>query len=346
MERNNNVSGIYVIAGAYDTGKSSTLRSLKEIFGYQTHSAASDQILSILGNRSFHPKDQPFVLNNQDFHICPRCKPLEFTELVLNRQLEIEKELRGIGNVILERGYGDYLAYLHWMGINNFSNLPFNPADFARYRLVFLLEVMGEWQESKWGFSKEERRVGAIKLNELIFQEYTGAEYKVIIIPPGAAEQRAVIIDRIIRDKEIKPPRFYIISYQEDHKRLLFEVNDLLKKDGLYSSSLLYRITGEKHLAKVLQYGTDRAGLTQRMHWKEQGYLGRPRKFENIIYASTEEEIPNMALKKIPITTNPYLLVYDGSQMELVHRDHQYAFKNSSKKKESLLAIFKIKIDQ
>ena len=132
------------------------------------------------------------------------------------------------------------------------------------------------------------------------------------------------------------------------------EVNNFLKKKGLYSPLLLYRITGEKHLGKVLIYGTDRAGFTNEIRWEEQGYSGPPRKFEDVIYASTEKEtlegmeMENLStsFKKIPTTPNPYLLVYDADKFESVHCDHQYAFKDASKKKEALFAIFKIKAER
>lgn len=364
MERNNNVRSnstekgnlalgeIFVVTGAHDTGKSSVLQYLKEVFGYQISLEAAGTVLKLLGQRSYHPTDLPFILNNSKDHICPRCKPIEFTKLVLAEQLKIEKACFRGGKIFLDRGYFDCLVYLRWIGIGDFSCLDLNSLAFARYKLVFLLEVMEELQEPKFGKSLRERINEAVQINKLTFQEYASAGYKVIIVPPGTIEQRASIINAVVQDHSagIEPPHFYIIDSQEQNQELLAIVNDFLKRSGLYSSNLLYRVTGEKHLSKVLMYGTDRAGFTNEMFWKERGYFGPPKAFEDVIYASTEEEITrglkieeiNTAFKKIPLTIRPYLLVYDKSQFELVHPDHQYAFKNPSQKKKALVAVIKL----
>lgn len=341
---------IYVVTGSYDVGKSATLDFLKQNFGYLVREEALKIIQQEISPEIFfHNPNEPYAENLSPTHICPRCKPKELTELILKKQLELERSCSE-QITILERGFCDSIAYLKWLGIDNTVGPNIATDLFAKYRLVFLMEVMDGIQEAKWGKTKETRAKEARDINELIFREYLRHGFKVVIIPAGTIVERASLIDSLIQNRDCVP-FFGIVDYSDQHDNVIAQVLDNLNKNMTSLPPLLFRVTGGHHMFKVLNHGTDRAGFTNEMRWGEDGYIGRPRKFEDIIYASTEKEILegmaredlSTSFKKIPVTPNPYLLVYDASKFELVHCDHQYAFRDASRKKEALLAILKIK---
>lgn len=102
---------------------------------------------------------------------------------------------------------------------------------------------------------------------------------------------------------------------------------------------------------KTLRHGTDRAGLVKEIDWEKEGYWGGEWKFEDIIYGSSATEIIrgaidkdfSTAFKKIPITKDPYILIYDSKKLVQVHPEHQYAFLEPKNKLDALICVLKVK---
>lgn len=95
----------------------------------------------------------------------------------------------------------------------------------------------------------------------------------------------------------------------------------------------LFRSTEGYNVATVLRHGTDRHGRDAEMHWQTRGYRGPPRRFAEVVYASTAAEVEasligaraSSALIKVPDTPDAHLLVYRADALAAVH-DSQYAF--------------------
>jgi hypothetical protein len=108
----------------------------------------------------------------------------------------------------------------------------------------------------------------------------------------------------------------------------------------------LFRSTEGYNVETVRRHGTDRFGRDQAMHWSERGYRGAPRRFAEVIFASTAAEVEaslcgardRSALLKVPETPAAHLLVYRADAFERVH-DDQYAFCEADHRA-ALVAIF------
>lgn len=121
----------------------------------------------------------------------------------------------------------------------------------------------------------------------------------------------------------------------------------------------LFRLTEGEALPTVMRHGTDRHGLDRPRgctappwgpaDWEREGYRGRFRPFVDVIFASTAEEIddslagrrPSSAVLKIPVTTDPHLLVYRAADFTPVH-DGQYAFRDPTQRCAALLAAWSV----
>lgn len=326
---------IYIIAGAQDTGKSTTLGYLDKEFGYATVEEAFKLLRKELGEECFfHDPSKPFLRNDSPDHVCPACRPKELTSLLLKKQLEIEKGISG--RAIIERGFCDYLAALRFLKVSDWANQEFTKELFAKYKLVFLMDVMSELQEPKFGKSAEQRTKDAIGWNEFIFQEYFQSGFKVIMVPGGTIEDRASLVDSLIK-RDGCVPFFGTIVYDELHENILEQIRTIFYSRGLSGGSLLFRITGHKHMMKLLRYGTDRVGFGKEV--------------EDMIYASTQADVLrgikdkdfNTAFKKIPVTQEPYILVYDAEKFGQFRSDRQYVFLNPEDKLSALICILKVK---
>lgn len=341
---------IYILTGAHDTGKGAALDYLAKNFGYAIKEEAFRLLRNDLGEeRFFHAPEKPFQPNDSPNHICPVCRPKELTTLLLRKQLEIERNLPD-GITIIERGFCDYFASLRFLGINDWKDSELPKESFAKYKLVFLMEVMNELQEPKFGKSLGQRIGEAIEINDFLFREYLESGFRVILVPRGTINDRANLIDFLIKRKG-SIPFFGAVDYSARHINILAQIHAALNRNGLQSCVPLFRVTSSYHLTQVLRYGTDRAGFKKEMDWKKTGYFGGERKFEDVVYGSAEEDILrgikdkkfSTAFKKILITKNPHILVYDKEKLELVHRSHQYAFLDPENKLDALICVLKIK---
>ena len=330
---------IYIVTGAHDTGKSATLEYLKKEFGHATIGEAFKALQKECGEAMFfHAPDKPFVPNGSPDHVCPICRPKELTSMLLRKQLEIENGIAG-GTTVIERGFGDYLATLRFLKIDDWENRDFSARRFAKYKLVFLMEVMPELQEPKFGKSLEQRIQEAVEINECIFQEYFQSGFKIVAVPAGTIKDRAKLIDIFLGRNVKRVPFSGVVAYNESHENILTHIHNIFNSRGLSFNSLLFRVTGRKHIMKVLRYGTDRAGFGKDV--------------EDMIYASTKGDILHgmldedfsTAFKKIAITQEPHILVYDAEKFGQLRPDRQYVFLNSQDKLDALICVLKVRED-
>jgi len=108
----------------------------------------------------------------------------------------------------------------------------------------------------------------------------------------------------------------------------------LLDARGLFTDAL-WRVTEGMNAAAVLSQGTDRAGRPEAdLAWAASGYRGRERRWSEVIFASTEEEVRRRlrgldperpcALDKLGEHAGAIVLCYDPALLESVH-DKQFA---------------------
>ena len=187
----NSQKQIYIITGAHDTGKTATLRHLKENYEYVIFKEAPKRVLESLGQRCYHDPILPFKFNYSQQHVCPKCRPIELTKLVVREQKNIENKINGCA--LLERGFPDYVAFLKSMNVN-FSTLKRELKCLYKYHKIFLLDVIPEIQEAKFGKTKQERIKEAFYFNQLLLTEYKTLNYEVLVVPPVSVQDRAMYI--------------------------------------------------------------------------------------------------------------------------------------------------------
>ena len=131
-------------------------------------------------------------------------------------------------------------------------------------------------------------------------------------------------------------------------RRLFDEVRQLLDGENFVR---LYRLTESYNLGTVLAHGSDRMGRPEReLDWHRQGYVGAPRQWSELIYASRDDEVVaslapggeqrSSAFKKLDETPDAIVLVYDASAFEQV-ADRQYAIKVGESFREALRAVLR-----
>src|SRR6185369_14105762 len=180
---------LYVVTGAYSCGKTTTMKYLAATHGFGIHSEAHQRVLDDFGDRTRgHPPDEPFQPVNDPDHFCPMCRPLEFAELVLLKQADIEAG--AADGDFLERGYLDPIEY--YLRNTGSTVYPWgsNPPRFAHYRAVFLFAVLPEIQKPRWGKTREQRIAEAKMINERLLGLYRNAGFHCHIIEPGTVEER------------------------------------------------------------------------------------------------------------------------------------------------------------
>ncbi|MEW5818717.1 MAG: ATP-binding protein [Cyanobacteriota bacterium] len=184
---------IFIATGAYDCGKTTTLKYLRANYGVKIHKEAHLIVLEKLGNKiNGHAPDKPFEKILANDHFCPMCNPLEFAEMVLEEQLTTEK-LASNGDFI-ERGYIDPLEYY----LRN-SNQPewtgkYSKRNFLNYSKVFLFNVIAATQVPRWGKTAEIRIKEAHHINERLHKMYSNAGFDICTIPDDSVENRAKMI--------------------------------------------------------------------------------------------------------------------------------------------------------
>jgi predicted ATPase len=181
---------LFIFTGAYDCGKTTTMRYLADHFGYRIHPEAHGLILKQWGNRmNGHPDNQPYAPVRDPDHFCPMCNPLEFTQMTLEKQREIETNAHN--GDLLERGFVDIFDYYQQK-----TGKPAIPENLqwkstATYAGVFLLEPIPEAQQPRWGKSRAERLAEVIDINQQLKDYYRQAGYEVVPIEAAPVQSRA-----------------------------------------------------------------------------------------------------------------------------------------------------------
>ena len=111
----------------------------------------------------------------------------------------------------------------------------------------------------------------------------------------------------------------------------------------------LFRVTEAQNLSAVLAHGTDRAGRPEvALDWKSNGYAGRERRWSEVVFALTEDEVRRglvgldperpMSLDKLGEHDDAHVLVYDGRLLERVN-DKQYAARDGATLAQALVLV-------
>jgi hypothetical protein len=130
------------------------------------------------------------------------------------------------------------------------------------------------------------------------------------------------------------------LEYDGDNMKFL----NALKERAVIDETILFRSSDIKHLLRMLEYGTDRAGFSSDKMWGE----GIP--YEETIIATDindilkgeEDKSYSNSFKKFDITENPTLVLYDKSYFKkLAHKEFQFI--NPHTKLDSIKEIFVVK---
>src|SRR3989338_4106789 len=138
----------------------------------------------------------------------------------------------------------------------------------------------------------------------------------------------------------------FSLPYEGSNLLFLEEVLPELEKRGIPPGRVLYRASEKEELRRILRFVTDRGGVAGEKAWECSGPSRREILHENVIYATTEEDIRrgerekeySTSFKKFAIIQNPLVLVYVTDHLKKIG-DRQYLFCHPQSKKDALLAI-------
>ena len=137
------------------------------------------------------------------------------------------------------------------------------------------------------------------------------------------------------------------IKYNGDNLEFLKELKDKVNCDDC-----LFRASEIEELETISKWGTDRGGYPPR-NWEfvDHGitYSNPNIKYEDVIFATTEEDIINAEkdenkssiFKKFDIIDHPILILYDIKGFEKID-DRQWLFLDPSNKKDYLRTIINV----
>jgi predicted O-methyltransferase YrrM len=145
----------------------------------------------------------------------------------------------------------------------------------------------------------------------------------------------------------VSPP-VITLPYQERNLLFLEEVLDELQARSI-AADFLFRASEVEKLDRILKYGTDRGGFSGQRLWSDGPDIGRELPHEDVIFATTAEEIRlgeadpgrSTSLKKFAIIEQPLFLVYDANHFVRLH-DRQFKFREPGNKLSALLAVFQV----
>ncbi len=182
----------YILSGAFDCGKTTTLQYLKDNYNYTFHHEAHNSVLKELGSCTFgHNPAKPFQVINKKNHLCPMCQPFDFFYLAIRKQWNIEKKLNDLD--FIDRSQIDIMEYFERStGINSDYKLK----SLVVYKKVFIFEVMPELQQPKWGRTKFERVAQAKEINKSLIKMYQKYDIPHILVKAGSIKERAEIVKR------------------------------------------------------------------------------------------------------------------------------------------------------
>jgi predicted ATPase len=171
-----------VLTGAPGSGKSSTIRILEYDYGERTIAEAAEDMIKTLRKRGY---EKPWELS-------------DFQDNILELQLQREQQVKQLeGRVFIDRGILDGLAYHQLRGQKEAMKWAIENAR-GRYSKVFLMERGTACEKNGIRFENPEE---AQKLEDLQYQNYTNAGYKVERIPFIKPEERARMIIKICGEK-------------------------------------------------------------------------------------------------------------------------------------------------
>ncbi|WP_438017845.1 class I SAM-dependent methyltransferase [Sorangium sp. So ce315] len=133
-------------------------------------------------------------------------------------------------------------------------------------------------------------------------------------------------------------------------RNLLFleEVLDELDARGT-TGPLLFRASEADKLARLLEHGTDRAGYPGERPWTDGPDQGRPIRHEDVIFATTADEIRrgereperSTSLKKFAVIQRPLFVAHDARCFVKLC-DRQYEYRDPARKPAALLGLFPV----
>lgn len=162
-----------VLTGTTSAGKTTTIDLLKKR-GFSVVPEGSIQI--ILEQRAL---PEP---------IMPNTHPEKFQELILERQLELEKDLADDALHFLDRSFIDSHAYSAYYGVQHPKEIEVLAP--GRYDKVFILEPLPFYQD-KFGLENREMQLA---VDTLLREAYARFGYDVIVIPVMEPEERVEYI--------------------------------------------------------------------------------------------------------------------------------------------------------
>ena len=179
---------VFVATGAWDTGKTTTLRALSEVSGIRVHDEAHNRVLRRLGVRTHgHAPDEPLSYIDSPEHLCPVCTPGAFAERVLAEQARIEEA--ALPGEFLERGYLDPLEYMKHHA-PRVERVPAAWRPRVHYGAVFLFALLPDVQRSRWGKTIGHREREARRINIALEEAYQAAGHQVVRVPAGTVAER------------------------------------------------------------------------------------------------------------------------------------------------------------
>jgi predicted ATPase len=158
----------FVITGGPHSGKTSVLEELKKRGMKVVPEGPRMIIEKELNKERILPGYQP---------ILPGARQEEFNQLVLEKQLELEKQVKS-GNVFLDRSLVDPIAYAEHFGVDPHPELHRHIEDAGYGTVFFLQQVPGYQQDEQRMESKEEGQ----RIHQKIFEVYTRLGFDVKLV--------------------------------------------------------------------------------------------------------------------------------------------------------------------
>ncbi len=131
--------------------------------------------------------------------------------------------------------------------------------------------------------------------------------------------------------------------YQHFNLLLLEEVLDVVWS-RVGSFDVLFRVSEQEKLERIETYGTDRGGYAGEKPWRYSQHAGIALRHQDVIIATTEQEIRygeedasySTSFKKLGGIDNPLLLIYDSRQLAPVWEKH-HRFRTPDQKRNALI---------
>lgn len=170
-----NVRNWYVITGGPSSGKSTTIKMLKDLGYTTTHEVARHYIdLQTINGRSVDEV---------------RANQRQFQHKVLNLQIDLERRLDPQELIFLDRGLPDELAYYQ------FFNLPPDEKlveylKTATYKKIFVMDLLPLDKD----YARTEDEIAQKALHQLIIDSYKSRKETIVMVPVLPPKERVAFI--------------------------------------------------------------------------------------------------------------------------------------------------------